>query len=49
MWKTDKNGKALNEPIDMYNHAMDAMRYGLVTRMKQPVKKPAISLGRADI
>lgn len=29
MWMTDKNGGFLNEPIDLWNHAMDAMRYGL--------------------
>jgi len=49
MWRMDKNGKSLNEPIDMYNHSMDAMRYGIVTRMKQPAKRPAISSGRANI
>lgn len=28
-WKTDtKTGKRLNEPIDDFNHLMDAMRYG---------------------
>ena len=26
-WDTDKNGKKLNKPIDMYNHAIDAIRY----------------------
>lgn len=26
-WKTDKNGKQLNAPIDAFNHAMDALRY----------------------
>ncbi len=29
MWKADKFGKKLNEPIDDFNHLMDAMRYGL--------------------
>ena len=27
-WKKDKFGKALNEPEDCNNHAMDAIRYG---------------------
>ena len=27
MWMTDKNGKILNTPIDMWNHFMDATRY----------------------
>jgi phage terminase large subunit len=29
LWKTDKDGKILNVPEDIYNHAMDALRYGL--------------------
>lgn len=29
VWITDKNGKILNEPIDIKNHMMDALRYGL--------------------
>lgn len=29
MWKTDKSGKSLNVPIDDFNHAMDAIRYGI--------------------
>lgn len=28
-WAADKFGKKLNEPIDDFNHLMDAMRYGL--------------------
>ena len=28
-WSKDKFGKALNVPIDDFNHLMDAMRYGL--------------------
>lgn len=28
-WKEDKFGKKLNEPIDDFNHLMDAMRYAL--------------------
>jgi len=29
-WKTDKNGKSLQVPIDYWNHAMDAKRYGVM-------------------
>lgn len=29
MWKEDKFGKKLNEPIDDFNHLMDSMRYAL--------------------
>jgi len=28
-WAEDKDGKSLNTPKDIYNHAMDAIRYGL--------------------
>lgn len=27
VWKTDRNGTALNEPIDFLNHGIDAIRY----------------------
>lgn len=26
-WKTDRDGKSLNVPIDIFNHGIDAMRY----------------------
>jgi len=29
MWMTDKNGKILNKPEDIFNHLMDAVRYAL--------------------
>lgn len=29
LWKTDKDGKILNEPEHEYSHSMDAIRYGL--------------------
>ena len=29
MWITDKNGKIINEPMEGYDHAMDAIRYAL--------------------
>lgn len=29
LWRTDRDGKILNVPEDIYNHAMDAIRYGL--------------------
>lgn len=28
VWMTDKNGLFINQPIDDYNHAIDALRYG---------------------
>ena len=29
MWMTDKDGNTVNVPIDCFNHAMDAVRYGM--------------------
>jgi len=29
LWITDKDGRSLNEPSDIMNHAMDALRYGM--------------------
>lgn len=29
LWKTDKDGKILNEPEHQYSHSMDAIRYGM--------------------
>jgi len=31
MWEVDRDGKVLNKPIDMFNHAMDAIRYRMET------------------
>jgi len=35
VWDTDKTGKALNKPIDAFNHTIDAMRYA-VSEMSKP-------------
>ena len=32
-WATDRNGATLDYPIDDYNHALDAMRYGLYSEV----------------
>lgn len=32
-WKVDRNGNTLNEPIDEFNHAIDASRYGISAKM----------------
>lgn len=32
-WKVDKNGNTMNEPIDEFNHAIDASRYGITSKM----------------
>lgn len=34
-WKTDKNNKTLNVPVDNYNHAIDSMRYFATEFMKE--------------
>ncbi len=34
LWLTDKNGKILNEPEGGFDHSMDAIRYGLVSLVK---------------
>ena len=31
MWLTDKDGRVINVPMDMWNHALDAARYGFET------------------
>ena len=33
-WDKDKFGKAVNNPIDDFNHLMDAMRYALEDYMR---------------
>lgn len=40
VWITDKDGRILNEPVDLYNHSMDAGRYGMESL--KPKKKVAI-------
>lgn len=32
-WRQDKEGKWLNEPIDMYNHIVDSLRYVCLTKL----------------
>jgi phage terminase large subunit len=42
VWITDRDGKILNEPVDLNNHTMDALRYGLQTlKPRKPVTTPA--------
>ena len=35
-WKEDKNGEVLNTPVDMFNHSIDAIRYGCYTKLSRP-------------
>jgi phage terminase large subunit len=38
VWKTDKDGVTLNQPVDAFNHAIDAARYALMEQLKDPHK-----------
>lgn len=39
-YRQDKEGKWLNEPIDAYNHAMDAVRYVVMEKLLGGERKP---------
>lgn len=43
-WKKDINGNYLNIPVDKYNHALDALRYGVTTYL---MAKRQLSVPRA--
>jgi len=34
-WKEDKNGDMINIPVDNFNHAMDALRYAVTSKITQ--------------
>ncbi len=38
MWMTDKDGKILNVPQDLWNHSMDGIRYAITSIIKPPKK-----------
>lgn len=41
LWETDKEGKIINTPIDIFNHSMDAVRYGFDgLRPRTPKRDP---------
>jgi hypothetical protein len=45
MWKRNRDGGYDPEPIDMYNHSMDAMRYGIMMKLgkrKEGIGRPAV-------
>jgi phage terminase large subunit len=44
MWETDKEGRILNVPVDMWNHCMDAIRYAF-EGMKPNIKAAAVFNG----
>jgi phage terminase large subunit len=46
-WRTDKDGKTLNEPVDFNNHAIDALRYLALNKLSNPSSgKYAIAVGK---
>jgi phage terminase large subunit len=38
-WKTDKDGKVLDEPVKFNDHGCDALRYAVFTKLTAPYKK----------
>ncbi|MCL1933963.1 MAG: terminase large subunit [Candidatus Azobacteroides sp.] len=47
-WKEDRSGKTINQPVDEFNHALDAIRYVALNKLQeQPVyKKPKVRTTR---
>lgn len=41
-WAIDKDGKALNKPVDAFNHGWDAIRYALSDDLDRPKISPSI-------
>jgi len=37
-WRIDKGGNPMNEPIDLFNHGIDACRYGTINLTGQPLR-----------
>ena len=44
-WKEDQAGKATNEPIDKFNHGMDALRYVCLVKIMVN-RKRMVKVGR---
>ena len=46
-WRRDVNGNYINEPVDRFNHALDALRYGVTTFLasRRPLAVPRAHLG----
>lgn len=43
-WKVAKTGETLNQPVDVFNHAIDAVRYGALARLKVATKARGINI-----
>lgn len=44
-YKQDKNGRRINEPIDDFNHAIDAIRYACEEYMREHISQDSYSAG----
>lgn len=40
VWKKNRNGESLSEPIDKFNHALDAVRYVFMMRLRIEIEEP---------
>jgi phage terminase large subunit len=47
-WRMDKDGKPMDEPTKINDHAMDAMRYGIYTHLGKPSAE-LFSFDRAEL
>ena len=47
-WRRGIDGNYLNVPVDKYNHALDALRYGVTTFLmaRRNVNIPRVQIGR---
>lgn len=43
-WRVTKEGITTNEPVDCFNHAIDAVRYGALARLKVATKPRGINI-----
>jgi phage terminase large subunit len=43
-WRVTKDGITTNEPVDCFNHAIDAVRYGALARLKIAAKPRGITV-----
>lgn len=43
LWQTDKDGKIINTPSESFNHAMDAIRYGMNNLTSMGILSPNIN------
>ena len=43
-WKVTKDGMTTNEPVDCFNHAIDAVRYGALKRLNISIRPRGINI-----